>query len=272
MQTLSETAFLVNWARASDPKLSKDPWAHLWVTEKSKQFGEMFKKKVCGWEEMEVCLRNRYFADCLGAFGKKHAFFTFLNIAAGFTTYPYLIGKKNTCIETDYPHVIAYKKKKLAAFEKEGKIPKREIRFIAMNLNQKKSLQTIESLIQNNAAPFFVLLEGLLYYLKPETVKNIFELLNRALPAKSCVGTISWSNKIRETPVMKAVQDYFEKELGFPKQKYTWIDDEWFEQWSGLKILERTDYMELNRRYLGSSHNFKREEIVDESFHLLEKS
>lgn len=91
MQTLSETAFLVNWARAFDPKLSKDPWAHLWVTEKSKQFGERFKKKVSPWEEWLVCLRNRYFADCLKGFEKKHKRFTFLNIAAGFTSYPYLI-------------------------------------------------------------------------------------------------------------------------------------------------------------------------------------
>lgn len=271
MQTLSETAFLVNWARASDPKLSRDPWAHLWVTEKSKQFGKQFVKKVSKWEEWLVSLRNRYFVDCLGAFQKRHGKFTFLNIAAGFTTYPYLIDDQNTVIEIDTPHVIAYKKEKLALFEKAGKIPKRIIQFVPLDLNQKEALQGIKKIIHNNTPPFFVLLEGLLFYLKQKTVENIFTLLSHELPAKSWVGTISWPNKIKNTQTMLAVQDLFENELGFPKQEYTWIDDEWFEQLNNLKLLERTNYLELDQKYCHPPHYFKREEVVDESFHLLER-
>lgn len=271
MQTLSETAFLVNWARAFDPKLSKDPWAHLWVTEKSKQFGERFREKVSRWEEWLVCLRNRYFADALEAFEKQHRPFTFLNIAAGFTTYPYLLDGENRVIEVDYPHVIAYKKEKLALFEKEGKIPKRQIQFVSLDLNQENVVQTLEKIIKNNLPPFFVLLEGLLYYLKPKAVENIFVLLDKQLPPQSRVGVISWASQIKNTQTMQAVQNYFESELGFSKQEYTWINDEWFDQWKNLKVLERTNYIELDQRYCNPPNHFKREEIIDESFHLLEE-
>jgi O-methyltransferase involved in polyketide biosynthesis len=229
------------------------------------------QKKVSRWEEWLVCLRNRYFADCLEAFEKRHETFTFLNIAAGFTTYPYLISDKRTVVEIDYPHVIAYKREKLAFFEKNGDVPRRTIQFIALDLNQKEALRTIKEIIQKSAPPFFVLLEGLLYYLKPESVKNIFTLLNVELPAESQVGVISWASQIKKSGVMVAVQDYFANELGFPKQEYTWIDDEWFDRWGKLKVVERTNYIELDRRYCQPPNNFQREEIIDESFHLLQR-
>lgn len=271
METISETAFLVNWARANDPILSKDPWAYLWVTEKSKVFGEGFKKRVSRWEEWLVCLRNRYFTDRLEEFEAKHSSFTFLNIAAGFTSYPWNLNSRNRVIEIDYPHVIRFREEKLAGFESENKIPKRPIQFVPMNLNGKGAIDDIQRIIKSQKQPLFVLLEGILYYLKRQTVDQLFEMLGNTLPPCSRVGTISWPHKIKNQDAMQKMKQYFEEELGFPAKEYVWLDDEWFETISGLKMIDRTDYPQLDQQYCHPPHNFSREHIIDESFHLLER-
>lgn len=96
----------------------------------------------------------------------------------------------------------------------------RQTQFVDLDLNQKGAIQALGEIIKNNPSPFFVLLEELLYYLKP-------------------------------------------------KQEYTWIDDKWFDQWKHPKVLERTNYIELDQRYCNPPKHFKREEIIDETIDIV---
>lgn len=269
---ISETAFLVNWARASDPVLSRDPWANLWVTPESIRFSENFRDKISPHEEFQLCLRNRFFTEALEYFEKKWGHFVFLNIASGFTSYPFILNPTNTFIEMDQPHVIEYRQQKLTQFEKNNQIPKRKIHFISTDLNSKEGLEKLErTLKQNSSQPMFVLLEGITYYLKEDVNLKIFNLFEKILHPKSQVGLITWASAVKETPIMQKILDCFEKDLLFPRDQYTWIDDGWFSQWEHLKPLKRADYLELEKNYCPKPWRLTRNEIVDETFYLLEK-
>lgn len=65
---ISETAFLVNESRARMVELSKDIYARLWVTERTKKIWEDFAKHVYPHDDLELSIRNRYFLEHLEKF------------------------------------------------------------------------------------------------------------------------------------------------------------------------------------------------------------
>lgn len=271
MSQISDTAFLVNWSKAQNPELSKDPWAHLWVTEKSAHFAKEFTAKVSSGHPLVPALRNRFFVEAIQALEQKVGQFAFMNMGADFTSYPYLIGVKNPIYEIDLSHVISYKKEKLQEFEETGKIPRRPIDFISLDLNDSDAPTQIRDLIkQQKDQPCFILMEGILYYLKKTAVDALFSLLNNELPPRSQVGFVIWPPEIQNVPTMRALARYFEIELGFPKQQYTWLSKEWVKNWGNLHCLEQTDYVSLEKKYGHEPYRLSFENIVNESVFLME--
>ena len=270
---ISDTAFLTSWERSLNPELSKDLWSKLWVTDATKQFGKTFIEKVSPNDATALCLRNRYFLDSLLAAEKLNPNFIFLNIAAGFTMYPFLLGEGHMFIEIDYPHVVDFKKKKLREFKSKENLPDRNIQFLAMDLNEIKSHEKIAKLLekQNNKGTFFVLLEGVLYYLEKRAVDSLMTLLERMLPKKSRIGLVALSNDVKDSKAVASTKDYFEKKLGFSKQNYTWLDEEYFRQLQGFRVLEKTNYAELEKKYCQKPKGMTPENVIFETLYLLEK-
>lgn len=271
--SLSETAFLVNWARSSDSELSRDRWAHLWVTEEARRYGEDFVARVSPWEQKLDCLRNRYFTENLLAFEKQHRRFVFLNIAAGFTSYPYVIDAKQPAIEIDLPHVIEYKQQKMKEFVQKGKLPIRDINFFSLDLNAHDTSRQLEKIIQrfSDKGPFFVLLEGILYYLRKDVVDALFDLMGMVLPSGSRMGVIAWSRKVKNAKAMKVMVEYFQRTLGLSPQEYTWLDHNYFEKLVGFQLVEHANYPELERRFCSTLSGWKREDLIDEDFYVLKR-
>lgn len=109
-RNISASSFLVNESRARDVDLSRDIYAKLWVTEKTMKIWEDFSNKVYPHDAVELGIRNRFFLEQLNRHIHSNPNAVFVNIGAGFTSYPFLTDYECTTIEVDYPHIVSFKK------------------------------------------------------------------------------------------------------------------------------------------------------------------
>ncbi len=112
-KSISDSAFLVNESRSRRVDISKDIYAHLWINESTNQLWNDFYSEVYTFDDIQLALRNRFFLEQLKSFIDKSSNPVFVNIAAGFTSYPFLITNPCKFIEIDLPYIIEYKQKKI---------------------------------------------------------------------------------------------------------------------------------------------------------------
>jgi hypothetical protein len=79
-------------------------------------------------------VRRRHYFELVRAFLVERPDALFLNIAAGFTSYPFLLDPGCGCVETDYAHITAYKERRVAELIAAGELPKRQVAFHALDL------------------------------------------------------------------------------------------------------------------------------------------
>ena len=163
---ISETAFLTNESRARMVHVSKDIYAHLWVTPVTRKIWDDFAKEVYKHDDVELSIRNRYYLEHLKTFVRNHKDPVFINIGAGFTSYPFLIEESCHCIEIDYPHVITFKRQKIEQWQKEKLLPLREIEFFSTDLVSDNDFRELSDAFQRwtKGRSSFVLIEGVSYY------------------------------------------------------------------------------------------------------------
>mgnify|MGYP006259727237 FL=1 len=109
---VSDTAFITGYYRSLNEALSQDPWSKLWMTEKAKELGDAFVNEVSPHDPVNIQLRSRFFLEALRRYSKNHEHFGFINLGAGFTTYPYHDFMINQAISFEYDQesVVSLKK------------------------------------------------------------------------------------------------------------------------------------------------------------------
>ena len=122
---ISDTAFITCYFRSLDPERSRDPFAHLWISDSARRLGDQFKNEVIENDPVNIQLRSRYWVEALERFQREHGEFTLVNLGAGFTMYPYLpfMTSGVRCLEVDQAHVIDFKIRSLAEFSRSGQLP-----------------------------------------------------------------------------------------------------------------------------------------------------
>ena len=266
--TVSDTAFLTNWARALHPDISNDPWANLWVTDRTKKIGEEFQSTVSPYESYLTSLRNRYFLEDLKMFFLKNEG-VFCNIASGFTSYSWQLPENIECYEIDLPNVLSFKKSRIEEWQIEGKFPKRPVHFAPLDLSNKEDFKKFIA-GGFGSKPIYFLLEGVLYYLDQSVVHNI--LLSIAqLPIKIIrIGLVYWSNEFSKTEVFQRMSSYFRDTYQIEVGSYTIFERDFFEKIQGLKITESTNFIELGKKY-APDQDFQKPKIFEETFLILER-
>lgn len=106
---ISATAFLSSQSRARAVEVSRDNYSQLWVSPETIHLWDDFAENVYPHDDLELALRCRFFLERLQAFVKENTNPIFINIAAGFTSYPFLVKPPCPCIEVDYKHIIDFK-------------------------------------------------------------------------------------------------------------------------------------------------------------------
>jgi len=268
---ISESAFLVNESRARNVELSRDRFAHLWVTDAARRLWEDFSKSVYPYDDIELPLRNRFFLDRVNSYTKERTNPVFVNIGAGFTSYPFLFDKPCRCIEVDYPHVIAFKRARIAQWLKEGVLPERDIDFCAADLTVGEDAYRLEEYLKPRLAgnPSFIVMEGLTYYLEMSVLERLFALCS-AVQRPDCVLAFDyWRPDVLDHPVFNRFRTFFSDRLGRPRADYNLFDVEGIESLAGYRIEETTDIQKLEREFSDTGCLQSYEEILPEHYAML---
>lgn len=274
MSSIAETAFLVNESRARRQDISKDRFASLWVSEGARQLWKDYSANVYPHDDINISIRNRFFLDRLSTFALANPGCCIANIAAGFTSYPFLLGESLRYLEIDLPSVISFKEPKVRLWQAEGTLPPREVEFLPVDLNQRSDRLVLEKHLAEkfDSKPSAVLLEGILYYLTADTVAALFDILRKVLVPRSLVILNYWKPEVATHPVFRRLEDFFQKTLQIPSKTYNLFGEEFLRGIIGFKIGELAVPQNLERDYAGTSVLSSQDKVLPGNYCVLERT
>lgn len=270
---VADTAFMVSWMRARDPTLSKDHWGHLWATDVAKEIGSAYAQVTGQLNARAVCLRHRFFAETALQFERTHPDMALVNIGSGYTSYPMLLGPQHISIEVDLPAVIEFRQHEIAKFVSAGRMPARNIHYVALDLESGALEHTLHHTFHTIVAsrPTLVIMEGLLYYLTRQTVDRLFAALATRLSPGDRIATIAWASSLQETAKFQAIDQYFQQRLGRTPHQYTFLDASYFQSRRGLRFVEEINSPTVESRY-ADAQLLEPGSYLDERMFVLERA
>lgn len=270
---ISESAFLVNESRARSVALSRDAYAWVWVTEATRRLWEDFSREVYPFDDVELGLRNRFYLDVLEAGIRRDPDTVFVNLAAGFTSYPFLTEKPCRAVEVDFDHVCEYKRAKVGALRKEGLLPARDVEFVACDLRSLSEVERLAARLGRDAgqANSVAFLEGITYYLPGQVLLRLFGALGDIQTAGSVIALDYWTPDAATHPVHVRLRKFFAARFGHSESDYTHFDAGFLKSIPGYEVIETTDIVELETRYSAERKLTRFEEILPEHYAVLER-
>lgn len=251
---VSGTAFVVNYSRARMVDISKDIYAELWVTPESMKLWKSLSDHVYPNDDLNLCVRNRFFLDNIEKFINENINPVFLGLASGFDNYPFLVSSDCKFLEFDLPNIIEYKKQKVSQWMKEGKLPFRDVEYIPVDLNDESQRLMMRETMKRAAGnhPTFVTMEGVTYYLQKDTLNSIFSMLKEIQCEGSKIAFDYWKPDAMEYPVMKKLKDFLKTEFGSDGQDWNLFDEEYIRGISGYIIQQSIEIAGLELKYAES--------------------
>jgi O-methyltransferase involved in polyketide biosynthesis len=270
---ISESAFLVNESRARNVDLSKDRFATLWVGDATRGLWEAFSAEVYPHDAIELGLRNRFFLERLSSFVDSHSDAAFVNIGAGFTSYPLLIDSRADCTEIDFQHVIEFKKERLIEWAGKGLIPRRSVSYVGCDVAAADDRKRLEAAITSVARgrPSFVLIEGLTYYLPRDLFVELLGIVREAQAQRSVLAFDFWEPEFAAYPVFLRFERFFAKRFGVAERRYNFMDREYVASIKDYKVAELKSVQELERLFSDTRVLQDPGAILPESYALLIK-
>lgn len=250
---VSGTAFVVNYSRSRMEEISRDRYARLWVTPESIALWNELAREVYPNDDLNVSLRNRFYLGRIQEFidknrGKKPVI---INIAAGFTSYPFLASGDAAFIEVDLPGIADYKSRTLSRWIRERKLPARPVRFLACDLLVPAQREALEEELRmlTGGRPSLVILEGITYYLDRLTIQDLLSRLGSIQSPGSCIAFDYWKPDAMEYPVMVRLRDYFYRKFGERGTGWFLYDERFFTGFPRYTLSERTDIAGLEVKH-----------------------
>jgi O-methyltransferase involved in polyketide biosynthesis len=270
---ISESAFLVNESRARGVAVSRDIYARLWVTPETGRLWEDFSREVYELDHVELALRNRFYLEALDSAARRHPSVVFVNLAAGFTSYPFLAEKPCPSIEVDFGRVSRFKRLKIEDWRAKGWVPQREIEFVACDLADERQLDALARRLRGamSRAPSVVFLEGITYYLRREALLRIFGALRVLQPPGSVLALDFWTPEFEGHPVHARFRKFFAERFGHAETEYCFLDAGFLRAREGYEIVDLTDIVELEKRFSTETRLADPGAILPERYAVLER-
>lgn len=254
---ISETAFIVNESRARRRDVSKDKYAEKWIIPRLRDYvselWELFSEQVYPFDDIEVSVRNRYYLSLLKDFIKKYDNPLILNLGVGLTSYPFLIKDSAFYLEIDLPQMINYRKKRMNTLQDKKIIPKRQIESYGLNLNDLNDLDFLEDLLRKkfriSKRPSCIIMEGLSYYLKRNSLAQLLSLLKENQQKNSIISLDYWKPDILDHPVFNRLQTFFKEQFDFSYKNYTLFDKKFIKETTNYKFIKETSIMAEEVKY-----------------------
>jgi methyltransferase (TIGR00027 family) len=178
IQHVSDTSAWVAHYRAIESEradsLFKDPFAKVLVGDRALSVEKM-QSEASKWTQWTVVMRT-YIIDQMIKDLISNGVTTFLNLGAGLDSRPYRINLSAEVqwIEVDFPHIVEYKRLKLAEFS-----PSCKLDAIGLDLSNRLMRQSLLEELARKYPRMAVLTEGVLPYLTQKQVSELSEDLSR---------------------------------------------------------------------------------------------
>jgi O-methyltransferase involved in polyketide biosynthesis len=270
---ISDSAFLVNESRSRNVPLSRDRFARLWVTEATRRLWEDFAREVYPRDDVELSLRNRFYLDVLEKAVREQPSVVFVNLAAGFSSYPFLIEKPCRSIEADLERVCRFKRSRIEEWCAAGVLPPREIEFVACDLAVEKDIAMLGARLRDaiGSGPSVFFLEGITYYLKRDALLRILGLLGEIQSPGSRLALDFWSPEYRDLPVPTRFRKFFAERFGHGESEYHFFGADLLRSFGGYEIVDLADIVELESRFSSERRLADPRQILPERYAVLER-
>ncbi|EKE16556.1 MAG: adenosine-deaminase [uncultured bacterium] len=271
-KNISETAYLTATCRSKKTAISRDVYARFFIDKEAEVLRKKYLKKVSPKEDLLQALRNNFFLKKLKLFFKGHPEGIFVNIGAGFSTYPFLLSDKFKYIEVDTPGLIDEKKKKTKELTDNNLLPARNIKFYSADLNVDNDLNELKKYLSKELKnkKSFILIEGLIYYLREDKAIRLLEIVKQIQSKNSVLGILALSEKFIKNPIYKRFKNFVEKNTDDNRFEFTFFKPKVFELLRGYACLIKTDYSKLSN--INDINKIKSDEdIFWEDFYILKK-
>lgn len=271
---ISESAFLVNESRARRVELSRDLYAHLWVSEETRRLWDAFCAEVYPHDEIELGLRNRFFLERLDSFVAADPGAVFVNVGAGFTSYPFLTSIECRCFEVDYPHVIDYKRGKVLSWQAAGILPQRDVDFVGVDLNDEGDRGRLEEALlpATSGVPSFILMEGITYYLERDLLDALFGMCEALQEKGSALAFDFWTPGSASHPVFRRFEKFCAERFGHRAERYSFLDAAEVRSIPGYQVEEMAEIQELELAYSNTRVLQDPSGILPESYAVLRRT
>jgi O-methyltransferase involved in polyketide biosynthesis len=273
-KTLSESAFLVNQSRALNVEMGRDIYAGLWVTDETRELWNSFSREVYPYDHIELAARNRFFLEALEQFIDRHNHPLFINIGAGFTSYPFLLPPDVESIEIDLPPVIEFKTERIRNWQQYGYLPKRNILFHGIDIRGTKGYRSLKRFLGDieKKADTFVLMEGLSYYLAHDEFMGIVSAVKSIQLQGDFLAFDFWTPENLKNPVFKRFREFFKTRFTYNNMQYNLMKEKQVSEIDGYRTVIISNVQAVEKRFSSNPMLTKWEEILPEQYAILERS
>lgn len=223
--------------------ISRDIYAHLWVTDESRRLWQELADKVYAHDDISSSLRNRFYLEHLTKFVAANGTAAFINIAAGFSNYPYLLPTGCFCAEADFAHVVDYKMQRTSQWQKDGALPQRFIESLGVDLDsgsdRDRLARTLLGWCQDRLS--FVMMEGLTYYLPAPVLQHLLQIIGKGQSAGSQLAFEYWTPDAEDYPVFCRLKQYLSQGFAVKRQAYELLDLSFVRSIPGYELQESSD-------------------------------
>ena len=271
---IHETAFVVSTYRSFHEDISKDVYAKLWNNAATDALIPEILDSVSEHEAILHSVRNRFFYEKMQSFFDTKNGGTLINFGSGFSMYQFSLPESVNTIEIDKKDIIQYKKEKIDNWTTQGKLPKREIEYLAVDFNRRSAeeiVNAIRPLVKKT--PTFILIEGVFFFLDRTTTDKLFQVFNLLQKPQDEVGCVTYLPEVENTSVYKRLLHYFDShnDANDPFSHQT-IPYFYFQDLEGYTISEATDEFELSKKYDANSRINNATEVLNETLFLLKRT
>lgn len=266
---IHDTAFMTSTLRASNEVISHDIYAKLWNNKGTDKWVKEYLKQVTKHEAIAHCLRNRYFLDTLKNLAQNNTVEVIINFGCGFSMYPFLLDDSIINIEIDKPEIIQHKKSKILAWQKQKRLPSRNIHFIGVDFSteyQEQLLSQINAIKKGKSS--FILLEGVIFFLNLKETNNLFKLFSKIQTQGDYIGSASFEDNITDAKAFKNLLKFMKNKTNITN--YLTVNDDYYNAIPNYELIDVQDYYSLSNTYLNNTSN-NTDLILNEKFYLLKK-
>jgi len=177
------------------------------VTAGTKKVWDRFAAELSPHDDLVISVRHRFFLEKIEELKPQFL----VNLASGFTSYPFILPPSIKVIEVDRPHILEHKQKMIGEWNKNRALPERDVIYLAADLSSadesKNVFQKIRHTVGSDST--FVLMEGLSYFMSATQWQTLIQLISDFQQKGSYLGFDFWKPELDHSRIFSRFRNFF---------------------------------------------------------------